>query len=248
MSQDELSKGRERWHLEIFQECYPDISDMDYISDENPDFILESKDRMLGIEHRRIVKPADSNGFSLMQEERVQERTVNLACENFFKSTGKFVEVTISFANRTKINAKNLAPKIAEIVRNNIPEENDFISIRKYDGFKKILPDDVSKIRIYNSAKLDGNYWTFDGAGFQTDLDPEWIKSAIDEKNQKLPNYKANHPECSQFWLLLVKHGFRPSSWFDIPDSILQIQFESDFDKVFLLDVQKRNYYDLSII
>lgn len=247
MSQDELSKGRERWHLKIFQECYPEISDMDYISGENPDFILESNYRTLGVEHRRIVKPADNKGFSLKQEEQVQQKTVNLACENFYKDTGKFMEVTISFANRTRINAKNLAPQITEIVKNNIPEENNIELIRKYDGSKQILPDDLTKIRIYNSVKLKGNYWTFDGAGFQTNLNPDWIKSAIAEKNQKLLNYKENHPECSQFWLLLVKHGFRPSSWFDIPDNICQIEFESDFDKVFLFDVQRRRYYDLRI-
>lgn len=248
MSQNDFSKGRERWHLKIFQECYSEISNMDSISGENPDFILKDESESIGIEHRRIVKPPDKKGFSLKHEEEVQQKTVNLACEFFYKSTGKFVEVTISFASRTKINAKKLADKIAKIVENNIPEENKFKFIEKYDSdFNKKLPDELSNIRIYNSTNLKGNYWAYDSAGFQSELDLDWIKNAIDEKNRKLPNYRKNHPECTQFWLLLVKHGFRPSSWFKIPEDIVKITFESDFDKVFLLDVQKRRYYSLRV-
>ncbi len=247
MSQDKHSKGRERWHLKIFQDCYPEISVMSTIPNENPDFILKSNDMTLGVEHSRIVKPADKKGFSLMQEEQVQQKTLNLACEIFFKNTGKFLEVTVTFIGQTRINAKNLAPQIAEIVEAYIPEEDDSRILEKYDGINRILPEEINRIRIFNSNKLIGNYWTFDGAGFQTELHPDWIRNAIDRKNQKLSNYKENHPECSQFWLLLVKHGFRPSSWFNIPDSINQIEFESEFDRVFLLDVQKRHYFDLRI-
>ncbi|MDR8391640.1 hypothetical protein NC796_10840 [Aliifodinibius sp. S!AR15-10] len=247
MSQSNFAKGRERWHMQRFKECYPGIAKMETISSENPDFILQDKSGSIGIEHRRIVKPSDEKGFNLKQEEQVHEKAVNLACEKFFKSTEEFVEVTISFASRTKINAENLAPRIAEIVKDNIPEEGSFKLLKKYDdNLNKVLPDEISKIRIFKSASLDGNYWTFDGGGFETELKPELIQKAIDDKNQKLPNYREIHPECNEYWLLLVIHGFRPSSWFEIPDSLGSTGFEYDFDKVFLFDVQKRNYFDFT--
>jgi len=246
MAQSEHAKGRERWHLKIFKECYPKISDMEIISSENPDFILNGKSRSIGVEHRRLVKPTDNDGFDLKQEEQTQEKAVNLACEIFYKTTGKYVEVIISFVNRTKINAKNLAPEIANIVKNNIPEKGSHKLIRKYDAdFNKFLPDDLDLIFISNPIKLKGNYWSFSGAGFVSKLEPELVQEAITEKNQKLPNYRREHPECIEYWLIIVIHGFRPSSWFSIPDNFDKIQFDYDFDKVFLLDVQKGRYINL---
>ncbi|HSH24256.1 MAG TPA: hypothetical protein VLA13_01770 [Massilibacterium sp.] len=246
MSQDEFSKGRERWHIQKFKECYHKISEMETICDENPDFILKNDSETIGIEHRRVVKPSDEKGFDLKQEEKVQQKTLNLACEKFYLSTGKYVWVTVLFANRTKINAKQLAPVIAKIVENNIPRKDTSKEVKKYDkDFNKLLPDEINKIKIYSSENLEGNYWSFVGAGFNEYLEPDLVQKAINDKNDKLPNYRETHPECLSYWLLLTIHGFRSSSWFKIADDFNSNKFKFDFDKVFLFDVQEMNYYKL---
>jgi hypothetical protein len=48
-------KGTEEYHLRRFIECFPEFPDGKLTLSEHPDFLLETSDALIGIEHTRYI-------------------------------------------------------------------------------------------------------------------------------------------------------------------------------------------------
>ena len=62
-------------------------------------------------------------------------------------------------------------------------------------------------------------------------------------KENKLPSYRNT---ISEVWLLLAVEGFQPSTWLDVGGSALEAEYTTGFDRVYVLDYQKREGIRLS--
>jgi len=52
------------------------------------------------------------------------------------------------------------------------------------------------------------------------------------DKEAKLPSY---WQECQEVWLLIVAHGFEPSTFGELGPEVEDQEFETSFDRVFVL-------------
>jgi hypothetical protein len=102
-------------------------------------------------------------------------------------------------------------------------------------SFKRNLPTVYCYIGIFDPLRVidpTGRWWVaagFDGAVAAKDL----IASRIQEKNERLPDYRASAPEN---WLLIVNDQFLGhGEVYARPDDLARWTFPFDFEKVLLL-------------
>ena len=192
---------------------------------EAPDFVLKfHSGKKVGLEHRTIIdgKAKSREGFFedifSVAESELQN---NLELPNFFVSC--HLNPYLSFMTNQK---RNLIQIIISVVREYILTgillDNPLI-------------DKISKIPdSYTSINVVGAWWV---NYITTDL----ITEAIRQKEEKIRIYRENSVNIQ--WLLIVIGQLGKSS-FNIKKD-LELDFKTEFDKVFILEDFYNNLYEL---
>lgn len=239
------SKDRELHYLQILREKLGDFPEGAVVPDEEPDFLISTREGPLGIEVRQIFKSDDNRPPRQATESearcivaQAQETAVNRDLP------GLAVAVTFSPYTSLKKSARSQhAASLFEAIAKHMPEEGRTIrSGHDLDLPWKDLPKFVSQLRIFRPPEPCAHFWRVHGGGWvQTDC-VDLLTEAIDAKNKLLSAYL---DKCSRCWLVLAAEGFDDSNLIQPAQESAQHIYHSLFDRTFYLEVFSRNVVEL---
>jgi len=85
---------------------------------------------------------------------------------------------------------------------------------------------------IDRTLKLSCNHWHASRGGVVLNWDIATLQKEIDENNSKRATYANPYAET---WLLIVSSFGAPSAWMEVTDEVKENEFQTAFDRVFLL-------------
>lgn len=194
-------------------------------SREQPDFIITNGSVKIGLEHQSIFvdKILQRTGFFkniALLAERELEKETNIP--DFLVNC--HIRKDISFSNKDKnVILKTFINVIREFVLNDIVIDNNL-----FDNLIK-MPHSQKSVNV--------NF----GAYTVPALNEEKLLKAIEKKESKVNKYISN-TDCKQ-WLLLLIGGVGEHSFYVRND--LKLNFETTFEKVFLLEDFENRLYEL---
>lgn len=254
MKQKEL----ERIHIEDFLKLLPVEYSGKLIDFEEPDFILETKSGLIGIEHTQVFKKKDSNGLNPIEHENESLTLLKLAEVEFNRISNSGVHVDIFFrfdygfaniSNPVQLTArerKKLVIPLVEFVKKNIPNEGGFLGFENPvpEIGNSYLPVEIRDIVISNRGTLPKSIWTQSNGG----MVPEFLRGSsffesLNKKNGRVSNYKRAY---DQIWLVMVADRNEFASYFDFSD-VIWPQIETLFDKVFIFRAGENLFHELPI-
>lgn len=201
---------------------------------ETPDFILRELNMDISIELTRLILP------DLMQEEKFQEKLVDLAWKKFKEKYPDKLQVLVNFSNQViKCTANELgsyADKLLEIV------EPIFLCNRKFEfrvssvGRGRPINKFIDSIAISNDLDLDN--WQPFGAFLVKPVKTEWIQEIIKAKEERISSYPSGFDENG---LLLLANFGHESSTHEF-DYMLLNDFQSSFDRIYLYKYMDNTY------
>jgi hypothetical protein len=195
---------------------------------EKPDFIINCKDRIIGLEHQILV-----HGNSKSKEGSMNDLVKELQKEFKRLYPNKNLHLTIYLKPNLefkKVDKPRILMKMIQIIDkfityNQLPE-NDYIE----DLF----------LQQHSILTFDCNL----GAWWQKNLELQSLCDAIEKKEKKIDEYKINSGSNEQ-WLLIVIGSVGESSYtINSPESFNNF-IETRFDKVYLLEDFRANLYEI---
>lgn len=240
----EQKKRHERAHFELFAELFPEVPGGFPLRlsshDDNPDFLVKSGDRTIGIEHTELFKRrvrSAKRPYTPAELEGIQQGIIRKARE-FYASRGlPPATVTVWFypsmkhtrfvSGRSEAMGAELSQFVAEWIRvphlaNEWPRPGDRIP-------------EISHLSIY-----EGNSsWTKGNPSLVGPPSVSELQRTIDEKNIKHDVYRQKCDEC---WLLIAADKFNPAQGFDFTHDgcALTYRYASRFERVFFLELGDR--------
>jgi hypothetical protein len=192
------------------------------IPHEKPDFLLHTDCGTVGIEVTELCREEQrAEGGKLS---KVADRAKAIYAG--FANAG-LVDVGAGFAPRAgKMKVSELATSLARFVYQN---RNCVGS-----GFKQNLPEGYCHIGIHEPRNeiYPGGHWHAGGAFDVVVAAEAVLRSRIEEKNQRLPEYLISAPKI---WLLIVNDQFLGhGEVYARPDDLARWKFVFDLDKVLL--------------
>jgi len=239
-------KNRELAHLSAFRESITDFPTGEINNDQkNPDFIIHSDHKLIGIEHTEIFHEANKDNRTLQAKENYIFKILNRAKEIYDSSNNKSVVVWVNFSSNPRLGTNKIDPisdSLVEIVKENIPEINQTKKIRHTWSKGDPLPEEIGSITIGNFRSQDKSSWHPPMAGFQPEVPIQYVQKSIDKKNGKVKDYLKI---CDDIWLLIVVYELWPSTLFDVSGEALNKSYLSKFDRTYLFDFQNKQAYKL---
>ncbi|MFC3417160.1 hypothetical protein [Algoriphagus hitonicola] len=254
MKQKEL----ERIHIEDFLKLLPVEYSGKLIDFEEPDFILETKSGLIGIEHTQLFKKEDHNGIIPKRHESEASKILMQAQEKFNSLSDERVHVEIYFNSDygrkvleeplqlTARERKLLVDPLVDFVLKNIPSKGSFQGFESPDWKtgEYILPKEIGDIVISNRETLPKSIWTQSNGG----MVPEFLRGSsffesLNKKNGRVSNYKRAY---DQIWLVMVADRNEFASYFDFSD-VIWPQIETPFGKVFIYRAGENAFHELPI-
>lgn len=223
---------------------------------DKPDFIFNDEGRRLGVEHCRIYV-SDANlvsGRQLLPQEEIHWAIINQAHNIFKQKSTLHLWVTTMFTmgvsnyRRADIaaTAELLANTILEDIHVNesvMPSERKQINVGelKYRG----LPYPKGIFSISYSVEEDPKMeaWGPSYGYGVPELTHEVVQARIDAKNEKIAGYR----QCDEMWLLMVTDAGMPSSHFRISDALMEPEYDSRFNRLFLFVRTEDRYIELRV-
>ncbi|MCY1721381.1 hypothetical protein OU798_13580 [Prolixibacteraceae bacterium Z1-6] len=242
----------ERKQLEVllmhyFRACHPEFPSGRAVPSESPDFIVKMKNKhLLGIELTRL-NPANALAPDAQQLNQIQlqEGIISTAKELFEHQSDLKLFVKFLFAEENPLNADReiaVAAISSNLVRKYIQSKNrkSFfkVSIRKNE-----LPAGIEEILIVHHPKLETAIWErANNLGVSNNVVDD-IRHSIYKKDEKLRLYQKQR--LNYYWLLITTDRLRGVKSFNLPNKILNHNFHSRFQHVFLFDLIKSEIYEL---
>lgn len=226
-------------HLRQFLNLLKLPPDFKQCEEPQPDFKILLNDKIVGIEHTRLLLPKDSKGNDPVKHHVSSNRIVENAQKLFKERRNEKLTVTVSFYGTyglsvesrmlTGKDVKELSKFICDFVSVNIPEYGTGRSFEQFDMQlgEQILPDQIDHISI--DHKYD--CWTQSEGGMVPDIRSEALYARIASKDSKLKNYNR---EFDEVWLLIVENQWNMLSYFDFSYAD-NINVESHFNRVFIM-------------
>ncbi|WP_142683032.1 hypothetical protein [Chitinophaga polysaccharea] len=195
-------------------------------STETPDFIVRELTRDISIEVTRLIHP------HLIQVEAFQENLVESAYRKFKEKYSAKLRVLVNFSNVPIKCKKSEIGMYVDQLHDLV--EGIYLPNRKYSfnissrGRCRPINHFIDSISVSND--LDFENWQPFGAYLVKDVDVDWIKRAIQEKEKNIKRYPTKFDEN---WLLLVANFGHKSSTHGF-GYLEQEKFASQFDKIYL--------------
>lgn len=183
----------------------------------SPDFIIKFNNKLIGLEHTRILTKDAQRYFKI--------KTLLRYAEQMFKQKYPNINVhaTISIRNDewdySQKNKPILAEKIADYVRLTMIN-------RRFE-----LPEKITRLK---TTKSSGVSFTYKEKKWQADyLTRERLKIEIGKKETKISRYKTSKKRMDGLWLILLA-GSLSSVSYQI-DEFENYRMESKFNRVYLM-------------
>lgn len=226
-------KRTEENHLHRFRVNFQEFPAGKLTLAEHPDFLLETSNEIIGIEHTRYIRG------DLGAQENVENIALWLASQHYAHRGFPLVEVQVFWNFHEKPSKGTLpqfVPMLSELVARHLPWPGDETTIRYPHWAWRQLPREIVSLTISRRRVMQKNFWVSVRSGVVPELTPADFYEIIGKKESKLSYYRQN---CAQVWLLIVANGFEPSTHCDLAPEIESFRFETNFDRVFFL-----HYFD----
>ncbi len=211
---------------------------------ENPDFVIELADSILGIELTEIYHDSPDTRNPSQEQEALHRLVITEISRQHQLRGDAPITVDVSFNKAYRFSEKdvtNLASEILDFVTPFLPETGDQCVIDSDDETFENFPECLSNMHAARFPFLKSISWTESGAKIGQELQSLSLQEIIDRKNKRCSFYRER---CSSAWLVLVT-DIGMSSFFLIPDETRSHSFESKFDRVFLYRLFGRRVYEL---
>ncbi len=243
----------ERRQLELFLKHAPLSFNFDEVTiqeNEAPDFILLLPGgKVVGVELTMIFwkpKPGTPPPQAIYA---TYDKIAEIAQRKYEEEGGPPVAVHLFFQFSFRPSKRDIIPvadAIAAYVREHVPDEGEEFeessSWFNHDRF----PEHVSSIHICRIPSLTRSFFSVPKAAFLPTLTREYVEQILEEKEQKLPNYRHRCPQCEEMWLVMVCN-LEMSTQFDLDESLLTAPFPSAFDRVFIYCLMDQQVYELPL-
>lgn len=215
---------------------------------EEPDFIFQSQQRLVGIEVtelQRAKSSGDDGDSRVLEAERIIVK--RMARLRYISKGGSPLHVNVMFSANsiTKRDRDRLATWLSDLVYDNQPSVNqpyhwDWRNYRYGD-----YPVEISRVSAYRLENGLNHHWPHNCAAFASSDAAETVATAILSKSAKHATYLRR---CQVCWLLLVADVVKRGSvsLFDWSDC-MNLVFRTPFERVFLMDRLESRIFELKI-
>lgn len=216
--------------MEKFKESFPDFPDGVIKRDEEPDFLIKTESKVVGIEITDYYREKSPQTKSPLQQKlKARRKIVDLAKSAYEKQSSLPLFVHVHFNLHFHCSEREIqgfAEQIAEVVQQALAKPSSEILCRPYE-----IPVQGVDL-IYIKKRTSGiSLWTAPFASFVPSVCPQQIQDVLDGKNARCAKYRK---KCDLIWLVLVMDRFKPSSFSMIPDTTLEAPYNHLFDSAFL--------------
>ena len=233
----------ELFSLLILNESIKLFSEKDILVCEHPDFIINNK---IGIEITRLTTDTESASYSNgYHKSNVMQRIVDNVKNKYYFKNNPNLEARITFRDCiiNKKREKKLVNEIVEIVENFLPKPGFSKTLEDYEPNELRMPPEIHIIDLRREFGLR-NFHYQPNAVWLRDL-----KFATDKINECLLNKETNIVEyrknCKEIWLVILILFIEGSAVY-INNSIDDFNFETNFNRVFLID-RFTNFFELNV-
>jgi len=234
--------------VNYFRVCYEDFPKGQLKPSESPDFILKMKNRHeTGIELTRLT-PAivDYHDENKLAHINVREEIVGLSKDLFEQNSTLKLFVKFLFSEEKLISKErqmSVAVQAVNLIRKAVRNKSS-------DGFfresihSEVLPDGLDEILIVNHPVMQISAWErANNLGVSNDV-VEDIRRAIRKKDEKLHRLYQKQ-RLNYYWLLITADRLHGVKTFNLPEKIMNHEFHSEFQHVFLFDLIKAGVFQL---
>jgi hypothetical protein len=232
-----LQKARERAYLQRFRQNFADFPEGELIPAEHPDFLVITHQGHTGIEltEYHVQESDEGRGSRMRAQERTEDKVLRTASEQHQSKGLPPVAVYVLWNSHRAFNRRriqDLATILADVVQEHLPELGHEITIRRGHRAWRSLPQEVASLSVDRRINFSKNSWTSVRAAFVPTITPPELQKIVRNKEAKVPSYRQ---ECQEVWLLIVAHGFEPSTYGELGPEVDDHEFETSFDRVFFL-------------
>ena len=229
--------------IHYFRECFNELPKGKIVASESPDFILKMRKKFkLGIELTRL-SPLNLKTLTLkeLERNRLRDEIINRAKNIFIQSSPINLYVKFLFSDKVKIFPESslvLSARLTNLVRNAVHDKNSNNFFRKSISCPS-LPKGVEEILIIHDPILKSSVWErSNNLGVSEDI-IEDISATILKKEEKLNLYQKQL--LNGYWLIITTDRLRGTKNYNLQNKVLNHQFHSRFQQVFLFDLMRAN-------
>ena len=176
---------------------------------------------------------------------QVRDEIIGLSRDLFEQNSDLKLFVKFLFSEDKKILKENqmlIAIQMANLIRQ-VAKNKNIDSFFKESVAGNQLPDGLDEILIINHPAMHISAWErANNLGISSDVVFD-IRHAIHKKDEKLRLYQKQR--LNYYWLLITTDRLRGVRNFNLPDKIMNHEFHSNFQQVFLFDLIKSDIYRL---
>ena len=233
--------------IDYFRDCYPDFPNGRVVASESPDFVVNMKNRhLLGIELTRL-NPANASLPDSFQKEEIafREEFIAFCMELYERQLQIPLFVKFLFSENEKLTPESqlvAAVRVSKLICKAVENRNVGGTYRvTIPGTE--LPKGIDQIFLGHHPKLEAPIWErSNNLGVSNNVVDD-IHKAIQKKDEKLRLYKKQR--LNYYWLLITTDRLRVVKSFNLVNKIMNQQFDSQFQKVFLFDLLKSKVFEL---
>jgi hypothetical protein len=212
---------------------------------ESPDFILESKGRVYGVEVTTLMKDNPTDNVPPAAIRRAQTKCLRYVAELLESRKIPPIDVRVSFRNDNRsINVNETADELVEFIADKLSRIDDSKTWRFYETgltnveWVSIHLGTTNGKRWLESHRVSRNHMNW------VSVDPlDLIQRAIDSKERKLPRYLKNCDEC---WLVLGVDEWTSPEAISLTENGISYRFHTRFSRLFFVRNIEGSVYELS--
>jgi hypothetical protein len=225
-----VNKESEFFYLEKFKENCPNFPGGIINPCEEPDFLIKTAGKILGIEITDYYRERPPRTKSPLQQKLTTRRKIVDLAKSIYDRRGLpplFVHVHFNLSFRcAEREVQAVADKIAQFIEQSQLKPSGEILCRADE-----VPMQGVDL-IYIKKRVSGiNRWSAPFASFVPSISAGQIQDVLDGKNTRCAKYRK---KCDIIWLVLVMDRFKPSSFSLIPEATLEHSYNHLFDSAFL--------------
>ncbi|MGV8879205.1 MAG: hypothetical protein ACOH2A_09255 [Sphingobacteriaceae bacterium] len=221
-----MNRSQEDYIFHAFKDLYNKFPVGQCIRGEQPDYIINTVDKIIGVEITQIF--VDNYINPSINQKRIESLQVifgDKLCEKLEQIIPfKFVlSVDFSLKGFSQNEIDRIVLNCVNYLKT-IQFSNEFVSI-DVDNFGQ-LPDAIDSINFFHYPSLQKPFFSQSAGGVLPDLTLQHLQIILNKKHKALKQYR----RCDKHWLLIVEGTFLSDGFGDI----FIEEFESDFQNVFL--------------
>jgi hypothetical protein len=215
------------------------------VEGEEPDFLSTLGGETTGIEVTEIYMAPSTSGAPPMQAYEGEERLmVKMARKKCLAASVPPQQVSVRVRRRllSKTNRERVASSIAAFVSLNYAAPGEFKSANQIE--EPFGPEELVYIQMYGLPLNSLHQWHGPCSGWVNSDFRAGMAAAVQKKEARLPAYFSR---CEKCWLIMVATGEGGSSFIELPDDLVQVQFATKFHRLFFVEGLGNRAFELSI-